>query len=101
MMTSSRVRRAWVELFPLIGGKELYHVPTNPEGSTMEVVVIPFVLHLNEPLENVIPVNIHPPLKIEVNRTVVGWRTDAVDTGDGGDNDDVLPCQEGVGSRVA
>ena len=65
---------------PLIGGEDLYNVPTNPEGTPMEVVVIPFVLHLHEPFEDIIPYDIHPSLKIEVELAVVGGRADAVDT---------------------
>ena len=84
-----------------VGGPNLDRVAAHAEGAALEACVVAFVLlgdQFADDLALVIRASDHQVLR---HRGVGFDRTDAIDAGDGGDDDHVVAFQKRTGGRVA
>ena len=101
-----RLHRVAEELHPdrpllFVGREDLDDVAPDAEGPPVEIDVVPLVLDLDQAGEHRVPRDLHPLFEQEEHPVVGLRRTEAVDAGDAGDDDDVPPLQEIVGRRMA
>ena len=67
----------------------------------MEIDVIPLVLNLDEFPQQVVAWNVHPLFEVDLHARITLARTDAVDAGDAGNDDDIPPFQQGARGGMA
>ena len=77
-----------------VGRDEVDDIPLHPELPRPEVEVVPLVLDLHEPLEDLPPGEPGMGPELEAQVPVVRGVPEAVDAGDRGHDDDVLPAHE-------
>jgi len=87
--------------FLLVGGKDLDDVAADAEGPSVEIDVVPLVLDVDEPVQEVVAGDVHPLFEVDLQVGIALAGADAVDAGDAGDDDDVAPFQERARGRVA
>jgi hypothetical protein len=85
----------------LVGGDDGEAVAAEAEAAAQEVLVVALVLHVDELAQGAVAVGELALLEAEDEAVVLGGLTEAVDAGDGGDDDDVASLEEGAGSGVA
>ena len=84
----------------LVRREDLQHVSPHPEGAAVEVHVVPRVLDVDEPGDDLVPVLLLPRAQRDHHLLIVHRAAQAVDAGDTGHHDDVLPLQKGAGGGV-
>ena len=84
-----------------LGRPDIHRLAADAEGATGEEAVVAAVLLLDQPLDQHVAVD--PPAGLELHHHPrIGLdRADAVDAGDRGDDDHVVPLQQGLGGGVA
>lgn len=85
----------------LVDREDLDGVAADPEGAAGERDVVARVLHLHEPAQQLVPVDLLADLELDHAVHVLLGRAEAVDAGDGGDHDDVAPGEQRIRRRVA
>ena len=84
-----------------VGGEDLDDVAADAEGTAGEADVVAFKLALDElPQEHITP-ELAAHFHIGRHLFVALARADAIDAADGGDNDDVVAFEDGLGGAVA
>jgi len=48
------------DLFSLVGGEDLDHVTTDPEGASVKIDVVALILDIHEPAEHIVSPEFHP-----------------------------------------
>ena len=84
----------------LIGGKDLDGVALHPEGPAGEVVVVALVLDLDEVAQELVPRVLLAGLHGDLQLVVRLRRSQAVDAGHRGDDEDVVAREQRVRRRV-
>ena len=85
----------------LVGGHNFEGVAPHGEAAPGEVGVVALVLHINELAEEGAAVVFFADLNVGDHFEVVGRVAEAVDAGDGGDDEGVAPGQQGGGGGQA
>ena len=84
-----------------MGRKDLHDVTPHPESAAMEIEIVPLILDLHQLPQQLVPAILLPLVEEDVHR-LVGFRgADAVDAGNGGDDDDITPGKEAAGGGMA
>ena len=84
-----------------ISREDLHHVPPDPEGSPVKVVVVSLVLDLDELPEHLVTLAPSPLLEEHHHAVVRLGGPQPIDTRDGCDDDHIAPFQERASGRVA
>jgi hypothetical protein len=79
--------------------EDVDHVPLHPEHAALELHLVAGVLHLGEPAQDGALVQALAHAQVQDHAVVVHRVADAVDGRHGGDDDAVLPFQQGLGGR--
>src|SRR6185503_15466859 len=78
---------------------DLDDVAANPEGAAAELRVVALVLNLNQLAQNLIAIDALTDLERQQHSVVGLRRTETVNTGDAGDDDDVAALEKRSGRR--
>ena len=84
-----------------VGGPDLHRVPPDPEHVPLEGDIVPLIADLHQPAQKLVPLPLRPGPQGDGELGEVLRPAQAVDTGDGGHDDDVPPLQQGEGGGEA
>jgi len=87
--------------FVMVGGDDLQNVPAHTEGTTMEVIVVAFVLDFHQTGDEGIHGHMLPHFHRDDHAGVEFGRAQAVDAGDRSHDDHVTPGQQGMRRGMA
>ena len=82
-----------------VGRKNLQSVPADTEGASVKIHLIAGVLNVDQFSDDLIPVLGHARTKRDHHVLEFLWRTQSVNTGYGGDDDNVLALRHGSSGR--
>src|SRR3989344_7736454 len=80
---------------------EFDDIPAHPVSAAGEVDVIAQELQVSKPPQELVPLDFGADLKRQGQRFIVFRITQAVDAGDGSDNDDILALKQALGGGIA
>ncbi len=85
----------------LVGGQDREAIAAQAEAAADEVLVVALVLHVDEAAQRALAVARLADFELEDEVVVLAGLAEAVDAGDGGDDDHVAALEEGAGGGVA
>ena len=87
--------------FGIGSGEDLHDVPAHAEGGALEIDVVAGIVDLDEAAQKFVARHLLPGAQRDAEAEELLGRAQAVDAGDGGDDDDVVPLAQSARRRIA